>query len=68
MRLAYDVWADKMTHRLTHYSLSKSSSENVTDFKSSKSAYVFSTPADKKINVEADEKDLVDFYKRYLFA
>ena len=42
--------------------------EDFKDFKSSKSAYVFSTPADKSINVENDEKDLVKFYKRYLFA
>lgn len=42
--------------------------EDFKDFKSSNSAYVFSTPADKSINVENDEKDLVKFYKRYLFA
>ena len=42
--------------------------EDFKDFKSSKSAYVFSTPADKSINVENEEKNLVEFYKRYLFA
>ena len=42
--------------------------DDFKDFETSKSAHVFSTPSDKKINVDTDEREKIDFFKKYLFT